>query len=367
MDAFGCRGMMVLPQAFGSIYLGETFCSYISVGNHTEHDVTHVVIKAELQTERQRIVLSDNMKTPLEALPAGGRYDFIVEHDIKELGAHTLVCSATYIDTGEQKYLPQYFKFMASNPLSVRTKVRTIKDSTFLEACIENGTKAPLFLDHVRFEPAPSWQVTVLEPEEEDEKISAVGSLSDLFQPVTLVRANGGTRHFVYQFRRTSAHQQEPQRLEGGNSLGKLEITWRTTLGELGRLQTQQILGNPLPRKEVELRLVELPTEVFLETPFPVCCRLKNCTDREVGPLRITMSRDEGLPSSASSRAIVVSGSWALTFASLGPHETRDFTLSLVALAGGVQRISGIGVQDVRDGKPYDTMPSAEVFVQLGQ
>lgn len=31
---------------------------------------------------------------------------------------------AVYTDAdGERKYLPQYFKFMASNPLSVRTKV----------------------------------------------------------------------------------------------------------------------------------------------------------------------------------------------------------------------------------------------------
>jgi len=69
---------------------------------------------------------------------------------VKELGAHTwvfsdslpsscpfkllhghdphsslrLVCSALYNDAdGERKYLPQFFKFVVANPLSVRTKV----------------------------------------------------------------------------------------------------------------------------------------------------------------------------------------------------------------------------------------------------
>lgn len=51
---------------------------------------THVhLMQAELQTERQRVVLVDNTKTPMDHIRSGGRYDFIIEHDIKELGAHT--------------------------------------------------------------------------------------------------------------------------------------------------------------------------------------------------------------------------------------------------------------------------------------
>lgn len=45
--------------------------------------------QAEIQTERQRILLMDTSKSPVESIRAGGRYDFIVEHDVKELGAHT--------------------------------------------------------------------------------------------------------------------------------------------------------------------------------------------------------------------------------------------------------------------------------------
>ena len=34
-----------------------------------------------------------------------------------------------------------------------------------------------------------------------------------------------------------------------GTALGKLEIKWRGSLGEVGRVQTQQILGPPAPTK----------------------------------------------------------------------------------------------------------------------
>jgi hypothetical protein len=47
------------------------------------------MLQAELQTERQKVVLADSTKSPLDFVRAGGRYDFIIEHDIKELGAHT--------------------------------------------------------------------------------------------------------------------------------------------------------------------------------------------------------------------------------------------------------------------------------------
>lgn len=37
------------------------------------------------------------------------------------------------------------------------------------------------------------------------------------------------------------------------SALGKLEIKWRGSLGEVGRLQTQQILGPPLPAKVITI------------------------------------------------------------------------------------------------------------------
>jgi hypothetical protein len=60
---------------------------------------------------------------------------------------------------------------------------------------------------------------------------------------IKVIKPNGGTRHFLYQFRKLTGAPVSGK-ANGSNTLGKLEIMWRTTLGEPGRLQTQQILGN---------------------------------------------------------------------------------------------------------------------------
>ncbi|KAH7568941.1 hypothetical protein JRO89_XS06G0077200 [Xanthoceras sorbifolium] len=267
-DSIGLSGLLVLPQAFGAIYLGETFCSYISINNSSNFEVRDVVIKAEIQTERQRILLLDTSKSAVESIRAGGRYDFIVEHDVKELGAHTLVCTALYSDgDGERKYLPQFFKFIVSNPLSVRTKVRVVKEITFLEACIENHTKSNLYMDQVEFEPSPNWSATMLKA---DEHLSDNSSQSrQIFKPPVLIKSGGGIHNYLYQLR-MSATDSAPVKVQGSNILGKFQITWRTNLGEPGRLQTQQILGTPITSKDIELHVVEIPPVIRVNKPFSV-------------------------------------------------------------------------------------------------
>lgn len=44
-DPIGLSGLLLLPQSFGAIYLGETFCSYISVNNSSTSQVRDVTIK----------------------------------------------------------------------------------------------------------------------------------------------------------------------------------------------------------------------------------------------------------------------------------------------------------------------------------
>jgi hypothetical protein len=70
------------------------------------------------------------------------------------------------------------------------------------------------------------------------------------------------------------------------------------------------------------------------------------------------MSQDDA---QGVSRAIVVNGLWTMVVPQLEPFASTDFNLSLVATAVGVQKITGIAVVDVRDGKPYDTLLATEV------
>ncbi|KAK9755064.1 hypothetical protein RND81_01G000200 [Saponaria officinalis] len=211
-------------------------------------------------------MLLDTSKSPVETIRAGGRYDFIVEHDVKELGAHTLVCTALYSDgEGDRKYLPQFFKFIVANPLSVRTKVRVFKDLTFLEACIENHTKSNLFMDQVEFQPAQHWSATLLTADMHPMQKKNISN-TEYKQPV-LIKSGGGIYNFLYQLK-LSTQESTQLKVEGSNILGKLQITWRTNLGEPGRLQTQQILGSPVARKEIDLQVVKIPQAIILHKPF---------------------------------------------------------------------------------------------------
>lgn len=353
----GLSGLLVLPQSFGAIYLGETFCSYISINNSSNFEVRDVVIKAEIQTEKQRILLLDTSKSPVESIRAGGRYDFIVEHDVKELGAHTLVCSALYNDgDGERKYLPQFFKFVVANPLSVKTKVRIVKDNTFLEACIENHTKSNLYMDQVEFEPSQHWTATVLKA---GEGLSDNDSPTrEIFKQPILIRSGGGIQNYLYQLKLSSQGSAQ-MKVDGSNVLGKLQITWRTNLGEPGRLQTQQILGSPITRKEIELQVMEVPSVTILERPFLVHLNLTNQTDRTMGPFEVWLSQSD----SREEQVVMVNGLRAMALPQVEAFCSTDFRLNLIATKLGVQKITGITVFDIREKRTYEPLPDLEIFV----
>ncbi|GLT30350.1 hypothetical protein SLA2020_051540 [Shorea laevis] len=370
-DSMGLSGLLVLPQSFGAIYLGETFCSYISINNSSNFEVRDIIIKAEIQTERQRILLLDTSKSPVESIRAGGRYDFIVEHDVKELGAHTLVCTALYNDgDGERKYLPQFFKFSVSNPLSVRTKVRAVKETTYLEACIENHTKSNLYMDQVDFEPSQHWSSTVLKAKENH--LVGNDSTREIFKPPILIRSGGGIYNFLYKLR-LSSQDSGQVKVEGTNILGKLQITWRTNLGEPGRLQTQQILGTPIARKDVELLLVEVPSVINLDRPFsidltvrlftalPVHLNLVNHTDTKLGPFEVFLSQNN----SHEEKVFMINGLQTMALPQLEASGSTDFHLNLIATKLGVQRITGITVFDTREKRNYDLLPDLEIFVDM--
>ncbi|KAJ9690416.1 hypothetical protein PVL29_012858 [Vitis rotundifolia] len=356
-DAMGLSGLLVLPQSFGAIYLGETFCSYISINNSSNFEVRDVAIKAEMQTEKQRILLLDTSKSPVESIRAGGRYDFIVEHDVKELGAHTLVCTAVYNDgDGERKYLPQFFKFVVANPLSVKTKVRIVKDNTFLEACIENHTKSNLYMDQVEFEPSQHWTATVLKAGEGLSDNDA--PTREIFKPPILIRSGGGIQNYLYQLKLSSQGSAQ-MKVDGSNVLGKLQITWRTNLGEPGRLQTQQILGSPITRKEIELQVMEVPSVTILERPFLVHLNLTNQTDRTMGPFEVWLSQSDY----REEQVVMVNGLRAMALPQVEAFCSTDFRLNLIATKLGVQKITGITVFDIREKRTYEPLPDLEIFV----
>lgn len=63
-----------------------------------------------------------------------------------------------------------------------------------------------------------------------------------MFKLPVLIRAGGGIHNYLYQLKLLSGESGQTK-VDGSNILGKFQITWRTNLGEPGRLQTQNIHG----------------------------------------------------------------------------------------------------------------------------
>lgn len=96
--SFGLSNALLLPDSFGNIYLGETFCSYISVINHFDYDLYDTQLTARMQTPNDRAELKDTrhsrtglqpLENPVSVFKAGTSLDMVVEHGLKEMGVHT--------------------------------------------------------------------------------------------------------------------------------------------------------------------------------------------------------------------------------------------------------------------------------------
>lgn len=97
------------------------------------------------------------------------------------------------------------------------------------------------------------------------------------------------SRNFLFRLDPVEGRQEEgaPE----SRSLGKLEIKWKSRLGGVGRLQTQQIQGLQAASetREVIGRIVSIqPQTVELYHPFEVVVRLTNQTEETLGPLLLT-------------------------------------------------------------------------------
>jgi len=80
--------LMMIPQSFGNIYLGETFSSYMFTHNDSNDSARYVSVRADLQTSSQKInLISSDPEKCAELLP-GATVDLVISHEVKEIGSH---------------------------------------------------------------------------------------------------------------------------------------------------------------------------------------------------------------------------------------------------------------------------------------
>ncbi|KAI0282153.1 hypothetical protein BGY98DRAFT_956011 [Russula aff. rugulosa BPL654] len=227
-----------------------------------------VNLRIEMQTASSKVLLAD-IGGPTLSLVAGDTLESTVHHEIKELGQHVLACTVSYqlppgarrpatseattalggVDTGDDNGLQTFANFTnllyVTNPLSVKTKVhmpRALK--VFLEVHIQNLTSDPMWFERIILEPAPSWSV-------QDANLLP-DSQKSLFSDGMALMQPQDTRQYIYILNEINPPA-IPVRHDPGVilPLGRLDISWRSSFGEPGRLLTSMLSRRiPLPSNQ---------------------------------------------------------------------------------------------------------------------
>lgn len=131
-------------------------------------------------------------------------------------------------------------------------------------------------------------------------------------------------------------------------ALGKLDIAWRTAFGEVGRLQTSMMQRKLPTAATLEQAVVfsvldAAPGEV--EVPMTVQCRVRN-----VSPTARTvcMCLNEEQPvANVANTALHIIGDARRALGTLQPGASVDFSLDVLPLSTGLQRVAGLQLMDV--------------------
>ncbi|XP_035628574.1 trafficking protein particle complex subunit 13-like isoform X1 [Oncorhynchus keta] len=343
--------MLTLPQNFGNIFLGETFSSYISVHNDSSQVVKDILVKADLQTSSQRLNLSASNNAVTELKPESC-VDDVIHHEVKEIGTHILVCAVSYTtQAGEKLYFRKFFKFQVLKPLDVKTKfynaesdLSSVTDEVFLEAQIQNITTSSMFMEKVSLEPSMMYNVAELNTVE-DEGTSTFGKMSYL-QPMD-------TRQYLYCLKPKPEFAEKAGIIKGVTVIGKLDIVWKTNLGERGRLQTSQLQRMAPGYGDVRLSLEMIPDTVNLEEPFDITCKITNCSER-------TMDLVLEMCNTCSIHWCGVSGR---QLGKVSPSASLALPLKLLSSVQGLQSISGLRLTDTFLKRTYEYDDVAQVCV----
>ncbi|ELU05219.1 hypothetical protein CAPTEDRAFT_211630 [Capitella teleta] len=351
LEHFALSQLLTLPQNFGNIFLGETFSSYISVHNNSSHVCRDIQIKADLQTSSQRLTLSSSHANPVQQLTPSESIDDVIQHEVKELGTHILVCAVTYVsNTGEKMYFRKFFKFQVLKPLDVKTKFYNAEsDEVYLEAQIQNITPGPIFLEKVLLDPSSHYSGIQLHTQEDPVNRPVFGKVNCV-SPLDV-------RQYLYCLTPKPEVLADPKFMKGVTNIGKLDIVWKTNMAEKGRLQTSA-LQRVLPGYgDIRLMVEKISESVPVETKFNIEIRVTNCSERTMDlSVHLDNNIQIGLLWSCCS---------GIQIGRLTSGSSTLLKLALIPTACGLQTISGLRLTDTFLKRTYEHDEVAQVYVYV--
>ncbi|KAF4036508.1 hypothetical protein GN244_ATG11214 [Phytophthora infestans] len=376
---FALSSMLILPDSFGEIFLGNTFSSYISVINPYTCELRDVGLSANIQCANDRVELHDNRyartgklppPNPVAMLPAGSSLDMVVDYPLNLVGNHVLRVGVAYVDpvTGENKSLRKFYRFAVQNPLVITFKQNSPASQqhgeAIVEAQIRNVSKLPLFVDSIKFLPLAPFT-------SEEMVVNSGGNRGERPSIEELLSLNSGPQTLVYPqeelqrvFRVWYDPASDPSLLttQGSQNLGRLHVGWKTSMGEAGSVQSQPVVRK-VPgtsgggHSEVLVAMQELPTEVVVGQPFLAAISVTNNTTRSLA-LQLQFRKE-------LMRGIVCSSASHQNLGLLEAQTVQTVWIELLPIVGGLQVVGGPVCVDIQSGQEF-TQTAALAHVLVG-
>jgi hypothetical protein len=227
------------------------------------------------------------------------------------------------------------------NPLAVKTKTNLGSEGIFfLEAQLQNITPTPMVIERLHLEPIDPFKCTDLNAE-------------NIIDGGVQLSPND-IRQYLFMLSPKSPSDETTARV--ATVFGKLDIQWRTSMGELGRLQTSQLTRrSPVP-DTLEVKVITSPTIVTLEHPFVMDCEIWNHGTMTASiQLSIVKTR---------MGSVLFVGSSVVDVGDVLPKQSQRVQLRLFPLSPGLQRVEGLRLVDIYTGNQRDLDGLADVYVQ---
>ncbi|TMW64895.1 hypothetical protein Poli38472_009062 [Pythium oligandrum] len=355
---FAMSSMLILPDSFGEIFLGNSFSSYISVINQYACDLRDVGLTANIQCANDRVDLHDNRfartgrsppPNPTKVLSAGSSLDMVVDYPLNQVGNHVLRVGVSYLDpaTNEPKSLRKFYRFAVQNPLVISFKhLKQSAEESLVEAQIRNVAKLPLFIDSIRFMPVSPFVAEELELETSTKALVDDASVQGFLEggPQTLLNPQEEVQR-VFRVRYDTAVDPAAVNAQTSLNLGRLHVGWKTAVGEAGSVQSQPVMRKAEPTRDVVVALENLPTSVTLGTPFVANATITNHSSR-ILQLQLQFRKEEmsGIFCSSVSHQNLLA---------LAPKTSTTVPIEFLPTVGGLQLIRGAFCVDVRSGQTF--------------
>lgn len=119
---------------------------------------------------------------------------------------------------------------------------------------------------------------------------------------------------------------ENPRMMHNATQIGKLDIVWRSNIGERGRLQTSQLHRMAPDYGDLRVTTKEIPMEVLLEQMIEFKCHVINTSERNMD---LSLSLE-------SNSSLAWYGVSDIMIGSLKPGAFVDIPLCLIPLETGL-------------------------------